>query len=65
MRIEIGWVIEKKSVPLGLGIQCGRLAWVTFTDAIRFARKADAEAMVQCLGITDQATAVEHSWEVK
>lgn len=59
---ETGWVIEKRSAHLGLGVRCGKLAWVTFDEAVRFARRSDAEAMIQVLGLAEKATAVEHGW---
>lgn len=63
MNGETGWVIEKKSATLGLGVECGRLKWVTFDEAIRFARREDAEDMIRVLGFAEKATAVEHKWE--
>lgn len=62
MNGETGWVVEKKSVPLGLGVRCDKFSWVTFDEVIRFARREDAEAMIRVLGLGEKATAIEHGW---
>lgn len=59
---ETGWVIEKASSPMGLGVVCGRLKWVTFDEAIRFARREDAEKVMGLLDDKEGAKAVEHGW---
>jgi hypothetical protein len=65
---EEGWLIEKGQLCLG---SCDRKpAWVTFTDptAVRFARKIDAENMLNSLrsmsdaGAFEKCTIHDHSW---
>ena len=67
--VEIGWLLDDGLLCIGLG--CNQtLALVTYTNpnAIRFARKCDAEAMIvalKSLGLkitADRLKAVEHSW---
>jgi len=65
---ETGWLIEKGQ--LCLGSSCGKPAWVTFTDpsAVRFARKSDAENMLNSLrsmsdaGAFQNCTINDHAW---
>lgn len=62
--METGWLIERGQVCVGVACRY-RLAWVAFTDenAIRFARKQDAEAMLKALGgDLGHCTVSEHSW---
>lgn len=62
-----GWLIEKGQ--LCLGTDCGKPAWVTFTNdgAIRFARWKDADLMLSSLMSFDAnaflgCTISEHAW---
>lgn len=64
---EAAWLIEN-SVRLGLGV-CGRgMRWVSVSDAIRFSRREDAEAVLSLLGRllpalpVDELRVTEHSW---
>lgn len=65
---ETGWLIEKGQLCLG---SCDRKpSWVTFTDptAVRFARKVDAENMLNSLrsmsdaGAFQNCTISDHAW---
>lgn len=66
--METGWLIELKPsvqpTPTYYGKdESGILGWTPLhMDAIRFARKEDAELVIQCEGFTE-AIAVEHGWE--
>lgn len=65
--MESGWLIERRLAYFG--IRCGKFAW-TFSDleALRFARREDAEAAASALvkdfpefARTD-LTVSEHGW---
>jgi hypothetical protein len=63
---EVGWVIERGGLCIGLG-SCGVLTWVTFTDnnAIRFCREIDAKNMRTALRTTlglNNGRVTEHMW---
>ncbi len=66
--IEFGWLLDNGRLCIGLS--CNQLAMVTYTDpnAIRFARKIDAELMLSAfrsLGMkiaADRLTPIEHGW---
>ena len=67
---DFGWLIELQGSDgaisnddRALGIKDGHWRWVPFDEALRFARKEDAEA-VASVEVSDQPTvATEHSWE--
>lgn len=65
------WLIEKEDPEnpgsvtgacLGECSKNGNLTWTTPNQAIRYARKEDAEAGARCHGLK-QVIATEHSWE--
>ena len=67
--VEEGWLIEgfteKRSIGLAISLRCGKLGWKTYGEALRFARKEDAELfgrvyMPKDSKITWQA--VDHGW---
>lgn len=60
---EIGWLVEDEFGTFCIGLECGnKLSWVTFTNdnAIRFARKRDAENAITVWKLNGIAR--EHSW---
>ncbi len=63
---ETAWLIDDGKLCLGLG--CGQLCWVTYTDtcAIRFVSRTAAESLLGSLGTLGGGrrviTAVEHRW---
>lgn len=68
-KIEEGWVIERvdadgHSRSMAISVCEDRWRWDTFTGALRFARKEDAEACGRALNLTiDQEwIATFHSW---
>lgn len=60
--IETGWVIEFSTPPF---YWCGVIRWTAnHMDAIRFARKLDAERVLDTLSfdLRTKARVTEHSW---
>ena len=59
---KTGWLIEDEYGKLCIGMECNKIKWVTFTnpDAIRFARKRDAENAITLWKLNGNAR--EHSW---
>jgi len=59
---ETGWLVEDEYGKLCIGMECNKIKWVTFTnpDAIRFARKRDAENAITLWKLNGNAR--EHSW---
>jgi hypothetical protein len=60
---QIGWVIEDDEYGrLCLGMECSKLAWVTFTNenALRFARRIDAENAKTIWKVNGNVR--DHSW---
>jgi hypothetical protein len=60
--IEVAWLVEDEFGRLCLGMECSKLAWVTFTnpDALHFSRKIDAENAITLWNLNGIAR--EHSW---
>jgi hypothetical protein len=66
--MEVGWLIEKGLLCLGIDAGCSKPVWVTFTNegAIRFSRKVDAENTLRSFksfgvaGAFDGCTISEH-----
>jgi len=49
---EVGWLVEADGECIGM--VAGEIAWVPYTydNALRFARKSDAEAMLEYLKLS-------------
>lgn len=67
---ERGWLIERESIPLFIGLCGSRLAWAGADRSIRFARREDGEAMLQSLRhetrdpFVDSARVTVHAWDL-
>lgn len=66
---EIAWLLDDG--VMCIGVLCGRLSFVAYTDsrALRFARRSDAENMIQLIAgaiglplTAENLAPVEHSW---
>jgi hypothetical protein len=63
---ESAWLIERGGLALGFCRSSFSMRWHTFDNAIRFARREDAETAIQGLlavpGFPTDAVAAEHEW---